>query len=542
MNLTQDSTLQGITLTNYDMVVATTQVAINETMGEYLYAHPQDFTILGIVDDNGNVTSITTDPSQAACSLSGTIQLEKDSTGKYINLVDLTTQKGNQTVQYNITMQNGDFKYDWQGLSFEKKQDSSAPWIFRMFVELKNDPVSLNDLPTDLQTKLSSLDENIFSIQQLYMDLNTAALNTIDGVTFPGPVQTPAMQILTLYLAQQQASGKPLFGVSVTYTDQNTPPPTLTPTFVDFCVTPYTDNTGKNSNPDLDTLNYLVMVNNNTPPKTPPSSFNFNWVTDEQNMGAMAIREDEFTPFVINELNPLLKTVCPIMYCKADGSKSSPDDAVIQLNTGTDHTFNNTFNAGTGQIASYSYSTNDSSTDNGPWYAPYELTVSGNYSSTTNILLNADTIQLNGSMTANGDSVSTVQGSSWDSEMPNTTWNWSVDLQLYFDAENNGQLDLKIINPNFNTPPTVEDHSQSWWETFLQSLGGYMVSYTNNLGDLVGTVENNIEGSIVTSLTSILATANHFIFPGAKTFAFENPQFSNSRDLVSNITYLNPNA
>ena len=128
MNFLSDSTLQQIALKDYDMVVAVTQLAINETMGEYLYKQPQKFTILGIADENGNVTKLTTDPSQSNCSLSGTLALEKDPiTGKYINLVDLTTDKGNQTVQYNVTMQNGDFKFNAAGISYEKNKILLSP-------------------------------------------------------------------------------------------------------------------------------------------------------------------------------------------------------------------------------------------------------------------------------------------------------------------------------------------------------------------------------------------------------------------------------
>lgn len=547
MAFTPDSTLQAINMSTYDMVVAVTQLAINETMGEYLYSQPQKFNILGIADANGNITQLTNNPSLSNCSLQGTLALEKDpNTGKYINLVNLTTDKGNQTVQYNVTMQNGDFKFNAAGINFEAKQTTAAPWIFQMFVNLGLQKVAKSNLPQDLQNQLAHIDENMFSIQRLYMDLNTASLNSIQGATFPSLVQTPAMQLLKLYLAQQQAQNAPLFGVTVSYSNRTVAPPTLTPTFVDFCITPYTDQSGKKSNPNLDTLNYLMMVNNNPPPKNPPQSFNFNWVTDIQNHGAVAIKENDFTSFVISQLNPILKSLSPVMHCKADGHQSSPNDVVIQLNPGVDHVFNSVFNPTTGQIGSSSYTSADSNTDTGPWYAQYTLIVSGNYASVCNIFLLQNTISLQGSITASGSTYTHFSGagggSSNEVDMPATTYNWSVELELYFDAQQNGQLDLKITNPNFTSDPVVAQHDKSWWETFLGALGGYMQSYVNNLGDLRGSVSSSIEGNIQTNLNSVLNKANHFIFPGGKTFAFKNPQFSNTKDLVSNITYLNPNA
>jgi hypothetical protein len=542
---TSTNTLSDVTLKDYDNVVATTQIAINQTMGEYLSQHPTDFAIYGIADQNGNVTGTTTDPSKANCYLKGTLQLEKNTDGNYINLVDLYNPgKGNQTVLYNVTMQNGDFHFDAGGLTYNKKQDGTAPWVFKLFVNLSMQDVAKSSLPADLIKKLQNVDENIFSIQQLYLDLNTAALDSIEGVTFPALVDTPAQQLLTFYLKQQQKTNEAMFGVSVKTKSASVTAPTLAPTYVDFCVTPYVDASGNKSNPNLDTLNYLVMTNNNTPPSYTPKSFNFNWVTDEQIHGAMAIKRQPFVNFLLDELKPLLKSLCPVMYCKADGDKSAPNDVVIKLNTGTDHNFNQTYNAGTGEILSYSYNTHNSNTDTGPWYAYYHFTVSGKYSMNIKVNLVDDTIKLSGAITASAStSTQFAQSSSSSStEMPDTTYNWSVDLQLYMDMGTNAQLDLKIINPNFDSNPVVAKHNESWWEKFLNALSGYMKSYTSDLGDLRTSIKSDIEGNLQSNLADIVKTANHFVFPGAKTFTFKNPQFSDSQTLVSNITYLNPNA
>ncbi|MEH2245602.1 hypothetical protein [Nostoc sp.] len=281
------------------------------------------------------------------------------------------------------------------------------------------------------------------------------------------------------------------------------------------------------------------------PPANVPTTFGFNWVDDEDIQGVMAIQNKLSAAFIVQQLNPILKTLCPVIYCKADGAKSPPYDVVIQLNPGSDHTFNQTSDAQTGLIASYSYNPPPASnTDTGPPYAPYTFQVSGQYSSTTNVYFNGDKITISGSITANGSTYTQVAGSHSSSEvdMPNTTYNWSVDLQLYMDASNNGQLDLKVVNPDFNRPPVVEQHDTSWWEKFLESLSGFMQSYTQNLGDLRGQIQGSIESSIVPNLKQTINQANHFVFPGGKTFSFKDPTFTNNKDLATNITYLNPNA
>ncbi len=530
----------NITLKDYDNVVAVTQIAVNQTMGEYLQFHPKEIAIYAKDDGRGNLIIVSSD-AEASYILTGTLALEKDASGNWIELVNLKTDKGNQTVKYNVTIQNGEFKAP--DYSIDIKQNGSTPWIFSFFVNLAMQDISKNELPDDIKHQMEKVDENIFSIQQLYVDLNTAALDAISGVEMPSLIKSTVAAMMKAYLEQQQKQGKPLFGVSVKYKDKNTLPPTLTPTYVNFCVTPYHDNSGQNTNPSLDTLNYLVMTNNNQPPAYPPESFSFNWIEDVNIHGTMAIRRKPFADFIVQQLNPILKTICPVMYCKADGHKSPPNDVVIQLNPGSDHTFNRTDNPTSGLIASYSYNTHHSNTDTGPFYAYYRFTVSGNYSSNINVYLKNNKITLSGSIAASGStSCSYNSGGSSEVDMPNTTYNWSVDLQLYIDTANNGQLDLKVGNANFSSDPIVENHDTSWWEKFLESLSGFMQSYTNDLGDLREQIQGSIEGTIAKDLKKVLNTANHFVFPGAKTFSFMNPAFSDSGDLVSNITYLNPDA
>lgn len=534
--------IANITLKDYDNVVAVTQIAVNQTMGEYLQLHPKDIAIYAKDDGSGNLTIVSSE-AEASYILTGTLALEKDASGNWIELVTLKTDKGNQTVKYNVTIQSGEFKalaYDGMDI----KQDGSTPWVFLFFVDLAMQDISKNELPDDLKKQLQNLDENMFSIQQLYMDLNTAALDAISGVEMPSLIQSIVAAMMKAYLDQQQKQGKPLFGVSVKYKDKVTLPPTLTPTYVNFCVTPYHDSSGQDTNPNLDTLNYLVMTDNNQPPAYPPESFSFNWVEDANIRGAMAIKRKLFSDFIVQQLNSILKTLCPVMHCKADGDKRPPNDVVIQLNPGSDHTFNRTYDPASGLIASYSYNTHDKNTDTGPWYASYNFTVSGKYNSSTNVYLKGDKITISGSITASGSTFTHFGGSTSSSEvnMPNTTYNWSIDLQLYMDAANNGQLDLKVANPNFNSDPVVEKHDKSWWEKFIEGLGGFMQSYTQNLGDMRGQIQGDIEGTVAASLKQVLNTANHFVFPGTKTFSFMNPTFSDNRDLASNITYLNPNA
>lgn len=518
--------LKKINLKDYDTVVATTQAAVNETMGLYLYAHPRDFAIYAILDDQGNVKELTNDPAKATCYLKGTIAPEQDPKGNYINIVNLVTDKGNQTVGYNITMQHGEFYYHGPGMPpiTIKQDNANATWMFKMFVNLSMQDVAKSNLPDDLKKELQNVDENMFSIQQLYLDMNTAFLNSIEGAVFPALVQTPATQILKLYLIEQQKTNKPLFGVSVKFRKPDVPPPAFAPTYIDFCVTPYSPPAGKAKNPDLDTLNYLIMTSHHQAPKYPPQSFSFNWVDDPAISGAMAIKHDLFVGFIVDELNPVLKALCPIITCKIDSlqvfitpsEKASPFQLV---DGGT-----------TGKVASSSYSTKGKDSN---WNQYYSTEMEVDYGMVCDVYLVNDTILLSGAITVSGvESTHTAKtGNGVTSYMDDTTFHWSVALQLYMDAANNGQLDIRIGSSDFNSPPTVNKKDKPFGVIGIKSIGDIREKIMPSIGD-----------AVLKSLPELFNKANHFVFPGARTFAFKNPQFSETADLASDITYLDPNA
>ena len=531
-------TLKKISLKDYDTVVATTQIAINETMGVYLYNHLSDFAIYGIANDDGDVTELTNEPAKANCYLKGTLAPEQDENGNYINIVNLTTDKGNQNVGYNITMQNGAFYFNAAGINdYHKRQDGKTPWIFKMFVKLSMQDVAKSNLPDNLKKQLENVDENMFTIQQLYLDLNTAALSSIDGAKFPGTVQTPAEQLLKLYLIEQQTTNNPLFGVSVKFKNINALPPTFAPTHIDFCVTPYLNAEGKATNPDLDTLNYLIMTGHRNAPLNRPQSFAFNWVDDISIAGALAIRRDLYADFIVDQLNPILKNLCPIVSCKLG------DELAIHLPTvspGADQKFNRisgeAFDKTTGKIATFSHESNDHDSrsqffDNGTIYSFIS------YKMNCDIFLKDDNVTIMGSNVASCSIFTSNPGSHDHSnelnmEMPETTFSWSANLQLYMDAANNGQLDYKMTS-NFDSPPVKTDPLK------VDELGRIKF-YFDDMGNLRESTKTNIEETF--KKIAGIKNANHFIFPGAKTFVFKNPQFSDSDDLVSNITYLDPNA
>lgn len=545
--------LNEITLKNYDTVVAITQDAINETMAMYLNQLQKQVALYYKNDEKGNIVPAK-DEQSADYIFTGTLDFTTDAQGKPVNIVNLYTDGGNQTVEYNVTFKEAEYT-TWimenhQAVKKTYKQsDSANPWIFSFKVTLALQPAALDKLPPDIRKRVEEYVKNLgpdmFSIQQLYMDLNTAVFDRYENITgVPTSVTGTLSTIIHLYLKNQQDEGKVLFGVSARLSESVKNKPSFAPTDLNFCITPYLDAKGNRSNPGLDTLNYLVMTGGRPLPAYPPKSFPFDWVSDPNIQGAVAVRSELVVPLLVKEFNPLLTLLCPALKVdanlKAKNFQLIANPASREFNAVTPSSANNY------QVATFSYST--SGQDSGQGYIALQTVLaSASYKMDAGIYFSNQQLLLKGSITSSADiqiitaSLSpNVPTQFTDLKMPETTYNWSISMGLNMDLSVNGELDLVIVKKNIDSDPVVKKDDRSAWDKFWQAVAGITKIYLDNLSDLRGQIVTDIEGNIVKKLNEGLSSTSHFIFPGGRTFAFKNPTFSNSRDLAANITYLSP--
>jgi hypothetical protein len=432
-------------------------------------------------------------------------------------------------------------------MGFNLKQVAGDPWRIRFLVELRRRTVSLSDLPEPLKNSINKavggLGPDMFSIQQLYIDLNTAVFDTFQNVDFQTGRDLAATfltGIMKKYLADLQESGGIVFGTAVTSTKANAAPPTFMPTAIDYCITPYFVG-GVRSNPGLDTLNYLCMVDHHVLPRE-TGKFNFNWIEDGNDQGLIAVKRDLWVPHLIGTLNAILKPLCPTCYVKA----TVPEDSqmnVMELRQGGDKSFDIVNPPQNGVIASKHYE--DSKTDIASSSGCIQQVGLGYKSNCSVSLKEPHTVAISGAAivgassfldcdpTGTGGGVGVLSLS-----MPETTYAWSVNLVLQMDPANNGQLDLAITNPSFNSPPSMAADKRSDWEKFGQFVSGINEIRVADMGDLRSYIRDSVLPGVKNSFASVLNHANDFVFPGNNTFLFKNPQFSaEKKNLIVNITY-----
>ena len=531
--------LQQISLTDYDTVVAVTERALNVALDGWLLEQETQVALYYTTDSDGNYVVATAET--ATIVFTGTLTPTLDpTTHQPVDLITLFTQAGPQTVQYNATFQNAVFSATEVGVHVVQ---GTTPWVVQFDVQLALQPTTIDALPANvqaqIQTQVENLGPDMFSIQQLWVDLNTAALASFQGIDGLSALGSAILEgVMKQYLLQQQAAAAMVFGYAAQFTGGTALAPTFMPTALDFCVTPYTPQTATSG--PLDTLNYLVMVQGNPLPAYPPTSFGFNFVDDITVSGAIAIRHDFIIGQVVSELNGILQTISPVLQADAH---ADGDDGAIYVNPGQPATFTVLPSPSGSVVATYSYAPAAVSDEAG--FFGGSTGVSAQYASTCQVQVGVNgtgaaspsTVLVSGTATFSGDIQSSTMGGGQDTTIPDTTYSWFAELLVQADLANNGQLDLVLGNTDFTSPPVVTGKPPDGWDRFLSGLAGQVQTYATGMTQLRAAVESQVVDNILGALQGSLAAANHFVFPGAQTFLFANPQFSPSDDLAADITY-----
>jgi hypothetical protein len=536
---------KDIVLKEYDMIFATTQGAINVMMQSFitgLAKSARNINMMGFTNINGNIEA-TTDKNKADCLLKG----ELDTDYSELDVLDLVTNKGNQTVCYNIAIKNGSFRQklgssDNQAFVFppENSKADTGLWIIKLFVNLSKEKVKKSDLPQQLKEKLLNIDENMFSIEQLFLDINTAELNEFCCDGFPDVLKITAAKLVKSYLKKLQETHKPIFGVTVKKQgEMAVEAPTFKPTSVDFCVTPYRG-PEEIKNKNLDTLNYLVMTENRPAPRTTPQTFNFNWVDAEMQHGTAAVKRELFLNSICNTIQPVLRMISPTISLSSgpkaelvNNTRELPPLKRVDINQIRENMkqhFMISYNEEQlkpleNVFAQYGYETNGSFA-NGAYLVDDEIT-SVRYSSFLSLRQEDYGVLCLGSVSIHAQ----YKDIWYDKELPRRVYDFSFKIENEFNPDKDYILQHKI--KDFNFPEKPKEYKDDSFFTWL------FVDFDANMFNLAGSIETEAKTNFQEKLNNAIKDSGRFIFPGGRTFSFRDQKFSNSKDLTAQITYTN---
>ncbi|WP_276133779.1 hypothetical protein [Polluticoccus soli] len=564
----------------YDMVVATTQASVNATMQEwlskytgapftqaYVYDPTHQYSPNGIAltDFEQLKKDVGFDPFTIPDKTATTDQriaklLDKKFMFAFqieIGMPDFPAEKIPPVIQFNkegsyvtynmvcktfkiIVIEPGLYgPASWINLS---QDTADAPWVFSFTIDLdlRNDNINnhFSTLPPETQREIKNLGQDMFSVQQLFLDLNAAGLS--DSITISGLDKTSqAYMVLTQvflnkYLADIAKNGGIMLGYSVVSQQPFPQNVSIIPTNLNFEISSYKDAKGQaTADYPAYTLNYLIMSKGRPMPS--PTQFAWNWVEKDQTTqyaGVMSVNRGTFIQFLHDILSPSLRNLA-----KVPGTSYSVNCIKCSFgwNYNTDQSaqaFNIVQNGGS-HVLTYSYSKSSSSSDSiycglwGVWG-----NIGADYSVQSDVYLQGTTIRIETTLTMHMHL--NVCGGVTDG---NFVKKKLVDIYtIGVDAQ--GRISVSQATPQITDMSDAVN--PDGWSKFV-TLGQINSAVDNVKNSVTGWIDGFLASDSAT-IAATLNGSNGWVFPGGKTYSFLNAQFSDAQDLVANVLYIAPTA
>ena len=562
----------------YDMVVATSQLSVNATMMEWLSKYKgQPFIQAYLYDPSANNGQGGPSPTNFEelkirlgfdpFSVPSDTPMTDPRMVKLLNekfmfaffaelgLPDFPLEKIPPTIAFNkegsyvtYNMVAKSFKIavvqpslygsaTWINLS---QETAPEPWVFSFTVDLdlRTDNINnhFHDLPIETQNEIKNLGIDMFSVQQLFLDLNAAGLS--DSVVIKGLDKSSIAYVfltqifINTYLAQISKEGGIMLGYSVVSKEAFPANVSIIPTDMNFMISSYKDPNGKASaDYDAYTLNYLIMSKGR--PLPAPVQFSWNWVDKDkvsQYAGVMAVNRNSFIAFLRDLLSPGLKTIArkPTTYFHINCIECN-----IKWGYQTEESSQsyNVVNEGGAHVLTYTY--NKTAYDDDSTYCGIYGTwgnFEAKYNVQSDVYLEGTTIRIEttATMWMHLNVCGGVTEGNFAKKTSKTSYTLGVDAYGRITVSRQG--------------PIITDHSEnvdpSWWTKFL-TLGA--------INDMVDKVKESVKSWLESFLTAdasrieyMLNASSGWTFPSSRTFAFMNAQFSENQDLVTNVLYISP--
>ncbi len=554
----------------YDMVVAITQASINATMEQWLSNYAGPPVILAYVynpnPQPGESNTKSVDFEQLKQDLGFdpfTIPNNTPSTDPRIQkLVEKQFMYAFQTkigipdfpnytippiVQFNHDGSNvtynmlfGTFQiisinfapYGGQTWTNLSQEQNGSPWSFTFNVDLNIQSNNINNyfhnLPPEIQQQIKNLGEDMFSVQQLFLDFNIINSVSLNGVDQNSQTYQLLYGIFLVnylpYLRQNEAI---VLGYGVVAKNPFPEQVSLIPTDLNFEICPYIDTNG-NPTSDYDeyTLNYLIMSKGNPLPS--PVQFAWNWVDKDQialYSGVMSVNRNIFITFLQNLFSETLQNIAyqPQAHFSTDWFKVNfswgciPDTTPQAYNVVQDGD----------HVLTYTYNKSSSDSDHN---AVVWGNITFNYTAQSDVYLQGTTIMVNTTLTVNMHL--NIEGGTCDGNFAklnsNTVYTMGVD--------DTGKITISKSAPIINdqSDPVEPD----WWQKFITL--GQMNGVVSDMKTSVSSWINSFLQDDTDAIENTMNGSSGWLFPGGKTFTFANVAFSEYQDLVANIQYVDP--
>jgi hypothetical protein len=495
-----------------------------------------------------------------------------------LSLNVVTLKGGTETVaNFNLLCQEfriTGFLYDADGATWinqsqpDKIPTGRMPWYFSADVQLKNTVIDANSpqLPAAVKAKVGQLQPGVFSLQQMYLDLNTAVETsknlTVKGVDSSSPLYIELTAVFVKhYVEEMKKSGHPVLGYAVTMNDPDAGTMQLGAVSREFC--PLLDSTGNpyaNPTPgqqELTTFDYLCTTKK-VPPK--PKPFPWNWVDSDAISGILAFRRSSFGAVLASSLASALDpNFCLntgfVFQTGADVPNYDPNKIYPNWHIGFPGQNKFEVQAPPGApvapeqfVSLLNFRYDDKEYKDSDWHGPpglkirLEVTANYSFSGTASIGVSRDAVPC---IRLKMEAALQLGMNYW--EMENLTPYHNLPLDTYFDYTVALDMPMKVDSSKANLivepgTPNVRNNSKNPAESYYREgiLSGevnrIMPQYLQKIWDVENKkIKSNFE-YISQTIESAINGAHGFVFPGGKVFAFENASLSDYQDLIIHVS------
>ncbi|MBK8968975.1 MAG: hypothetical protein IPM36_20350 [Lewinellaceae bacterium] len=419
-------------------------------------------------------------------------------------------------------------------------QKPDQPFEFDYVVDLKFGSAEFDALTPEQRQQLNNLNpSSAWSVQQLYLDLTTAALLRSPSFN-SGAMGTIIQNFVNSSTWNKMVNGQRLV-LANTVRKINAAPinkPSMAPTSIQLGVSGFIEATGQHNNKSpLTTLNYLMMTDQDAMPPGQFGGFDWNWVEEKDRSnanGCMAIKRDKFVQFLRDMLCGTGSSMGPINdICFLPSTTASISHlGIAKLGSGISidpsHISSMTIQPSGAEVLYLKYEKQSQSEDDN--WSTAEVENELKYTLVFKVNLVGNEIR----MSIDSQIYSRIKADIFNTGgSSGIIGGYTMNPVYVIGVQPDGRLFASLKKGSDTLTPKDKTVSSS----ILGGLEGSAGMLEKESASFDSFAKNQLQ-AFNNDINSFLQhNGQLFIFPGGKTFTFKSPSFSEHQDLIAALTY-----
>lgn len=522
-----------------DMVLSMSANSINDQFSKLHQRNiiRQNWNIVIFQDENGNVTNVKTNQSEA--DFQSDIQQEKFAYAFNADInppqIAIISQES-MMLDFMIPFNSGKL-YCWTtGKAGTLQQIDMKGWLYAFNTGIGSIEKNTSDVNWVTSDSLDScqqfidglgLQESQFSVETLFLDFENVNYSNYDqtkSVILNDTIIVKIFQnLLSNYFKTLAKSKNPyILAYGIKLKDiANQPLSLFQPTSLRY-------STSYNDNPSLCAFNFLMMIGGHNFPADQDVGILPASLLTGQESGKMEIDKGAFSGVLSRMISPSLQSLCVLPSSSINANSVGISVSVSFSPDHSSHAYTQV-NNNSSKVLTFSYSKSSHDSDTSPTFLP-PFAIWGNI--TTTISVQSDVYLENNVIRINTTTTCFMHLNTEGGVSEGNLVKYNSEIKYTLAVDSYGRLTVTPGKPTFSNQSSFDT---SAWSKFL-SLGK-IDNMVNSLKNFWGVMKQFLSGQ-QNNISLIINGSNCWAFPLGKTYTFSNVKFSNTQDLVADVNYI----